>query len=107
MTMGYGNRYNRRGSQPEPEHALRLPHEGETLGKVIKISGATKFIVACADGKERVCSIPGRFRRRFWIKVNDIVMVKPWVVQSDEKGDIIWRYSILDANKIKERKLIE
>jgi hypothetical protein len=34
-------------------------------------------------------------------------MVKPWVVQSDEKGDIIWRYSILDANKIKERKLIE
>lgn len=88
------------------EYKLLLPHEGEFLGTVSKISGATKFVVECSDGKERLCSIPGRFRRRFWVKENDVVIVKPWVVQSDERGDIIWRYSALDVTKLRDRKLI-
>ena len=59
-------------------------------------------MVRCNDGKERLCSIPGRLRRRFWIKENDIVIVKPWVVQSDVRGDIVWRYSVLDINKLRD-----
>ena len=88
------------------EYRLKLPEQGEILGTVIKLAGATKFNVRCMDGKERLCIIPGRLRRRFWIKENDVVIVRPWVVQTDERGDIIWRYSVLDISKLKERGML-
>ena len=94
----------RRGSPTE--FSLKLPLQGEVLGKVARIAGATKFLVKCTDDKERLCSIPGRLRRRFWIKENDIVIVRPWVVQTDERGDIIWRYSVMDIGKLRERNLL-
>ncbi len=89
------------------ESALKQPNPGEVIGKVVKIAGATKFFVKCIDDKERLCSIPGRLRRTFWIKENDVVIVKPWVVQSDERGDIVWRYSVLDINKLRDRGILK
>lgn len=88
------------------EYRLKMPGEGEVIGKVIKLQGATRFVVKCADGKERLCIIPGRLKRRFWIKENDVVIVHPWVVQTDERGDITWRYSILDVSKLRERGML-
>ncbi|MDE1865693.1 MAG: translation initiation factor IF-1A [Candidatus Micrarchaeota archaeon] len=84
-----------------------MPQPGELIGKVIRIAGATKFLVRCTDDNERLCSIPGRLRRRFWIKENDVVIVKPWVVQTTERGDIVWRYSLLDINKLRDRHLLD
>lgn len=95
----------RRGAPVEA--ITKMPGNGELIGKVARIAGATKFFVACSDGNERLCSIPGRLRRRFWIKENDVVIVKPWVVQTNERGDIIWRYSILDINRLKDRHLLD
>lgn len=86
--------------------ALRLPEAGQVVGSVTKLQGAAKFLVRCSDSRERLCSIPGKFKRRFWIKEGDAVIVKPWVVQTDERGDIIWRYSIMDKDKLKSMKLI-
>jgi translation initiation factor 1A len=31
-------------------------------------------------------------KRRVWIRVNDIVIVSPWDFQSDQRGDIMYRY---------------
>lgn len=72
-----------------------------------RIAGATKFFVKCIDDKERLCVIPGRLRRAFWIKTGDIVIVKPWIVQTDERGDIVWRYSMLDINRLKEKNVLK
>jgi translation initiation factor 1A len=77
------------------------------LGRVARIAGATKFFVKGSDEKERLCSIPGRLRRTFWIKEGDMVIVRPWVVQTDERGDIIWRYSLLDIGKLKDRGFVK
>ncbi len=88
------------------EYRLKLPEQGQVIGLVIKLEGATRFRVKCGDGKERLCIIPGRLKRRFWIKENDVVIVKPWVVQSDERGDIVWRYSILDISKLRDRGMV-
>ncbi len=88
------------------EYRLKLPEPGQILGTVIKIAGATKFMVRCMDGNERLCIIPGRLRRRFWIKENDVVIVRPWVVQTNERGDIVWRYSVLDISKLRERGML-
>jgi len=87
----------------EAVHTLMIPRDNELIGTVYKALGASKFMINCADQKQRVCSIPGRLKRRFWVKENDLVLVKPWVVQGDEKGDIIWRYSLLDKDTLKKR----
>ncbi len=89
------------------EEELRLPRGKEVVGTVTKILGASRFMVMCSDSKERLCSIPGKFKRKFWIKVNDVVLVQPWVAEPDEKGDIIWRYSIMAANKLKRMNLLK
>jgi translation initiation factor 1A len=94
--------YSKKPSDNTP-HTLALPRENEVIGVVTKVSGATNFIVFCSDKKERTCSIPGRLKRRFWIKENDIVLVKPWVVQGDQRGDIVWRYSIMDKTLLKSK----
>jgi translation initiation factor 1A len=106
--FGGGGRNRGRRKQGEGEiQELKIPAQDEHIGRVIKVAGTTKFMVKCDDDKERLCTIPGRLRRRFWIKTNDIVIVKPWVVQSDERGDIVWRYSVLDMNRLKEKGALQ
>ncbi len=70
---------------------VRTPRGKEMLGTVVEMLGASRFRVDCSDGKERICRVPGRFKRRVWVRMGNIVMLKPWVVQGDERGDIIWR----------------
>ncbi len=99
--------YRKNNNNPNaPLPQLRVPQGNETAGKVTKIVGASKFIIECNDGKERLCDIPGRFRRRFWIKEGDVVLVQPWTVQTDKRGDIIWKYSIMDIGKLKDKHYI-
>ena len=108
---GGGNRGRGRGrgrcAQPEVEHELRTPRGIEVVGRVVKSQGSSRFMVLCSDGNERLCSIPKKFKRAFWIKENDVVLVEPWTLQSDIRGDIIMRYSISDANRLKERGFLK
>ena len=62
--------------------------------------------VACKDGKERMCRIPGKLRNRIWVKDGDVVIVKIFEIQGDTKGEIIWRYFPLQARILKEEGMI-
>lgn len=95
--------FNKNKPGVQEEHRLMMPRDNEVVGVVVKAEGASKFKVLCSDNRERMCAIPGRLKRRFWIKENDIVLVKPWVVQGDEKGDIVYRYSLMDKESLKQR----
>jgi len=54
-----------------------------------------------------VCRIPGRFKRRVWVKPGNVVLLKPWDVQADERGDIIWRYSPAQVNWLLRRGFLK
>lgn len=90
----------------EERRRLRLPHEGETLGVVLGLMGGSRMRVACKDGKDRMCRIPGKLRNRMWVKDGDVVIVKIFEIQGDTKGEIIWRYFPLQARLLKEEGLI-
>ncbi len=80
---------------PEPEPQLirvRLPQKDEVLGIVQQRLGGSRMRVRCLDGKERICRIPGRLRRALWVRENNIVIVEPWELGGDAKGDIIYKY---------------
>ncbi len=85
---------------------VRMPREGEILGVVIALVGGSRMKVTCKDGKERMCRIPGKLRNKVWVKDGDVVIVKPWEIEGDKKGDIIWRYYPLQARVLKEKGYI-
>jgi len=81
------------GSSDEEIIRVRVPRGRQFLGEVEQLLGDRRMSVKCTDGYTRLCRIPGKVRRRIWIKEGDIVLVEPWSVQSNEKGDVLWRYT--------------
>ena len=87
--------------------SLRMPREGEILGVVIGTVGGGRLMVACKDGKERLCRIPGKIRRFIWVRDNDIVIVVPWEIGGDKKADIVWRYNKYQAETLRMKGVIK
>lgn len=83
-------------SRPEePEQQIirvRIPQGNEVLGIVQQRLGGSRMRVLCLDGKERICRIPGSLRRGLWVRENNVVIVKPWELGGEKKGDIIHKY---------------
>lgn len=64
----------------------------EVLATVETLLGANHLRVRCLDGTVRTARIPGRMKKRIWIRENDVVIIVPWAFQ-DEKADVVWRYT--------------
>lgn len=86
---------------------IRLPRKGEVMGVIEMMLGADRIRAKCADGNVRVCRIPGRLRKRVWMRPGDLILVKPWVVQSDIRADVIYRYTSTQANWLRRKGYVE
>jgi translation initiation factor 1A len=71
---------------------MLFPSGNDVLGIAVKMLGFDRIMVKCQDGKDRLCRIKGKLKRRVWIRDGDVVLVSPWDFQSDTRGDIFWRY---------------
>ncbi|MEM3372901.1 MAG: translation initiation factor eIF-1A [Candidatus Anstonellales archaeon] len=85
----------------------RIPKGKEVIGKVIGMLGAARMRVDCQDGNERVCRIPGKVKRKIWVRDGDYVIVEPWEINGDKNGDIIWRYSKIQVDYLKQKGMIK
>lgn len=79
--------------KPEEQRVVRapLPKKGEVIGIIESRLGGNKMMVSCMDGKSRNCRVPGRLRRRLWLRPNDVVIVEPWELDNT-KGDVLLKY---------------
>jgi translation initiation factor 1A len=75
-----------------PMIRVRIPKGKEILGIVQRRLGGSRMTVQCLDGKERLCRIPGRLRRALWVREQNVVIVEPWELGGDAKGDILYKY---------------
>ena len=98
----HSKRTKTQGQEPQVRR-VRTPKKNEIIGSVVSLLGSGRMLVACKDGKERVCRIPGRIRKRMWIKEGDIVLVQPWEISGDKRGDVVWRYSPIDVGWLKKK----
>jgi translation initiation factor 1A len=95
-------------SQEEMEVSrIRLPRQGEVLGIAEMMVGGDKIRTKCDDGNMRVVRIPGRLRKRVWVREGDLILVEPWKVQSNERGDVIFRYTSTQANWLKRKGFVK
>ncbi len=79
-------------NQQEEVTRVRTPREGQMLGIVEEMLGGGRFRVNCTDKHTRICRVSGKFKRRQWIRPGDVVLVEPWEIESDEKGNVVWKY---------------
>ena len=82
---------------------VRLPRGAQVFGIVLQRHGGSRMSVRCLDGKTRICRIPGRLNRRLWVRPNDIILVQPWELGGDEKGDVIFKYRPSQVNYLKKK----
>ena len=81
----------------------RLPKRDELFAVVIEMSGGSRLRALCSDNKTRMVRIGGKLKRRMWCRPNDLIIVKPWVVQSDAKADLVYRYLPTERNRVLSR----
>ena len=84
-----------------------MPREKEVLGILEQRLGASRNRVRCFDGRSRICRIPGKLKRRLWVRENDIVLVEPWEFGGDDKGDIIFKYKPIQINVLKKKGFLD
>jgi len=89
-----------------PRRDLRLPEADEVFAVVTTMLGANRIRVRCADGVERTARIPGRMRKRIWIREGDVVIVAPWDWQ-DEKADVVWRFEKAEADQLRDEGYLQ
>jgi translation initiation factor 1A len=82
---------------------IKLPRDNQTLGVLEQRLGASRMRVRCLDGKTRICRIPGRLKRRLWVRENDILIVEPWEFSGEGKGDILYKYTPTQAVFLKNK----
>ncbi|MFC1455036.1 translation initiation factor eIF-1A [Candidatus Undinarchaeota archaeon] len=94
--------YKKPAPAPDAYVRLKLPREGEQFGVVEEIMGGSRLKVRSEDGKTRICRIRGKMRKKFWIRLNDIVIIKSWDFQTvDDKADVMWRYTPTQSGRLR------
>jgi len=82
---------------------IKLPRGKQTFGILELRLGASRTKVRCLDGKSRICRIPGRLKRKLWVRQGDLVIVEPWEFGGDEKGDILYKYKPVQVSWLRRK----
>lgn len=85
----------------------RKPQEGEILAIVMQMLGSDKLRVDCDDGIERIARIPGKLRKKVWIRVGDLILIQPWKEMPKERADVVWRYTPTQANWLQKNNYLK
>lgn len=90
----------------EPTENIRvtLPYKpkGEMFAVAETFQGGSRLQLICEDGKRRMGRIPGKLRRRMWVRENDLLIVVPWSFQ-DSKADVKFRYTPTQTSNLKRK----
>ncbi len=95
------------GQGEEEVFRVRTPRDNEILGLLEQRLGGSRCKVRCLDGNTRVCRIPGRLKKRLWVRENDIVLVEPWEFGGDERGDIIFKYRPIQVKWLQNNNFLD
>ena len=75
---------------------IRVPLPNRKVNEMFAIAdqilGGRRVRAVCEDGDSRLARIPGKMRRRQWVREGDLIVVQPWDFQ-DEKANVVMRYT--------------
>ena len=93
----------------EQEEIRRTPQPrlNQVLGLCEERGGGSRMRVRCMDGKTRICRIPGRLKRRLWVREGDILLIEPWQLGGDAKGDVVFKYKPIQVDVLRRKGLLK
>jgi len=80
-----------------------LPRQNQVVGICEQRVGGSRMKVKCMDGRTRICRIPGRLKRHLWIREGDVLLIEPWELSADDKGDVIFKYRPIQIQALKRK----
>ena len=94
-------------SEKSIRDTMTMPRGNDVLGIVNKVLGQKRMMVACQDGFKRMCRIRGKMRRRHWVRRGDVVLISPWDFQSEDRGDILFRYTQNQVRWLRKQNILK
>ena len=96
---------NKKSNKNQGEEAnlrVTLPYKpkGEMFAVAETFQGGSRLQLICEDGERRMGRIPGKLRRRMWVRENDLLIIVPWSFQ-DSKADVKFRYTPTQTSNLK------
>ena len=104
--MGYYKKRNSKGNEEQKITRVKLPRGREVLGIIEQRLGGNKVLVNCFDGKTRNCRVPGRLKRKLWLRPENVVIIEPWELNED-RGDVIFKYRPNEVNWLKKNNFLQ
>ena len=97
-----------KGQSEQPEIVrVPFPKNNQVLGLLEQRLGGSRIRVRCLDGKTRICRIPGRLKRKLWVREGDIVLVEPWELSGETKGDVVYKYKSNQVDILKKKDMLK
>jgi len=96
--------------QQQQEEEIRrtpMPRGNQVLGVCEQRVGGSRMKVRCMDGRMRICRIPGRLKRKLWVREGDILLIELWELGGDKKGDVVFKYRPLQVEMLKRKGLLK
>jgi translation initiation factor 1A len=96
--------------QQQQEEEIRrtpIPRGNQVLGICEQRVGGSRMKVRCMDGKTRICRIPGRLKRKLWVREGDILLIEPWELGGDDKGDVVFKYRPIQVDLLRKKGLLK
>lgn len=82
---------------------VKLPREKQTFGILEQRLGGSRMRVRCLDGKTRICRVPGRLKKKLWVREGDVLLIEPWELGGNDKGDVIFKYTSNQTSWLKKK----
>jgi translation initiation factor 1A len=102
----YNKKKFKRYDDEAPITRVKMPRGREVIGVLDERHGGNKMRINCLDGKERNCRVPGRLKRKLWLRPGDIVIIEPWELD-DTKGDVLFKYRPNEVNWLRKNGYLE
>ena len=84
---------------------IRTPKGKELIGIVTQRLGGNRMHVSTTDGKTRNSRVPGKYKRRLWLRPGAIILIVPWE-DNDDKADIIYKYPPAAVTQLKKKGIL-
>ncbi len=96
----HGKKYGKQVDETNLRVTLPYKPKGEMFAVAETFQGGSRLQLICEDGERRMGRIPGKLRRRMWVRENDLLIVVPWSFQ-DSKADVKFRYTPTQTSNLK------
>lgn len=106
--MGNKHEEAQQAKQEELISKIRYPRrdELEMFAVATQLMGTDQVKAMCEDGVVRQCRIPGKMKKKVWIRAGDLLIIRLWDFQPI-KADIVWRFLGTQMEHIKRKGLLK